>query len=356
MGGRFEPEKYSFIRRGTNLQNIEKSMRSIYIPDNYRIELEDKYAQYQAERILSIFTEEELEYIKALCQTDQSGAEALIVAYLCRPGNFRDLFKYKVKPHVFVAMHVFAQEWQKRLSGQGLDIKFDITSFLRAPIKDLTTLPFWSELDAMIKDSDNWPAKERYYYIAKMICHASNYGMRAAAFQLNVLEKSRGKIVLSKQEAEHYLSIYHGLFPEIHEWHQTIREQLAATKTLYNLFGYPRRFTQELNETNIKEAFAFIPQSTVGCITNIAYTKLQTYIEDTRRSWDMLANTHDSYMGQSLLVQALEFARKQKEFIEMKLTNFNGESFQMKSETSIGFNWGPWSKSKNTCGLREVKL
>lgn len=339
---------------GTNLQNIEKSMRQIYVPDNYAEELEPKYKQFLENFDLSVFTEEELDYVKCLAQTDQSGAEALIVAYLCRPGNFRDLFLYKIKPHVFVAMHVFAKVWQEKLGATGLDIKFDINTFLKCAVKDLTKLPYWKELDNIIKDSDNWGAKERYYYIAKMICHASNYGMRAGAFQLNVLEKSRGKIILSKQEAERYLTIYHDLFPEIREWHQEVREQVESTKVLYNLFGFPIRFTTKIDETNIKDCFSAVPQSTVGCITNVAYTKLQTYIEDTHSNdVDMLANTHDSYVGQSLLRNYLTFARKQKEYIEQELTNFRGEKFRMRSETGIGFNWNSHSK-KNLLGLKQI--
>jgi DNA polymerase I-like protein with 3'-5' exonuclease and polymerase domains len=188
-----------------------------------------------------------------------------------------------------------------------------------------------------------------------MICHASNYGMKAGAFQLNVLEKSRGKIALSRQEAEAYLDTYHRLFPEIHEWHDEVTETLSKSKTLYNLFGFPREFTGAIDDNKIKSAYAFVPQSTVGTITNIAFTKLQNYIEDNNLPWDLLANTHDSYMGQCPLGQEQEFARKQKEFIEIELMNFRGEKFRMKSETQCGFNWAPYKKLKNPTGLVEMK-
>jgi len=132
---------------------------------------------------------------KLLCQVDQSGAEALIVAYLCRAARFRDLFLNRVKPHVFVAMNVFLEKWQI------LCKDVDVLDFSITPIKELTQKGGWKALDAVIKDSDNWKPSERYYYIAKMICHASNYGMKGGAFQLNVLEKSRGQIVLSRKQA-----------------------------------------------------------------------------------------------------------------------------------------------------------
>ena len=72
---------------GENLQNKEKGMRNMYIPDDGKI----------------------------FVQVDQSGAEALIVAYLCRNANFRKLFINGIKPHVFVALHIFNNVWKQKL-------------------------------------------------------------------------------------------------------------------------------------------------------------------------------------------------------------------------------------------------
>ena len=318
----FRASSAALFGMGTNLQNIEKSMRALYYADEG----------------------------KKLVQVDQSGAEALIVAYLCRKGRFRDLFLHGVKPHVFVAMHVFMQKWQMMLK----DI--DMMSFVSTPISELKTKDGWKLLDKIIKESDNWQASERYYYIAKMICHASNYGMRGAAFQLNVLEKSRGKIVLTKQQADDYLMRYHSLFPEITEWHSWVADQLRCTKTLYNLFGFPREATGILNEQDYKEWYAFCPQSTVGCITHIACTKLQQYIEDTGRDWDLLGNCHDSFVAQCPIGEERELATVMTDFICMELTSFRGEKFRMRSEAQTGFNWGPYKKDKNEDGLVEIQL
>ena len=71
-----------------------------------------------------------------------------------------------------------------------------------------------------IASSDHWPSEERYYYIAKMICHASNYGIEPFALQLNILIKSEGTIVLTLKQAKAFLDLYHSLFPEIREWHE----------------------------------------------------------------------------------------------------------------------------------------
>lgn len=312
---------------GTNLQNIEKSARAMYIPDPGKV----------------------------FVQVDQSGAEALIVAYLCRAGNFRDLFLHGVKPHVFVGLHNFKQQWKDYYSATGLDTVPDIDELCNLPIVLLKKHRDFKEVDRLIKSSDNWPAAQRYYYIAKMICHASNYGMRAGAFQLNVLEKSRGKIALSKKEAENYLTTYHTLFPEIHEWHRDVERQLNETRILYNLFGYPRQFfypSTNPQDNLLKEAYAQCPQSTVGCITHIAFTRMYEHIDANRLKWDLLANTHDSYLLQVPIGEETTCAPVAQEFMNQELTSPRGEKFRMKSEAQYGYNWAPQS-TKNERGLRE---
>ena len=316
------------IKKGTNLQNIEKSMRRMYIPDDG----------------------------KRFVQTDQAGAEAKIVAYLCRDGNFRALFDNNIKPHVFVALHLFSQIWEKKLNEFAGDIKLNISEVLETPIPQLRSHRQWKELDKLIKLSDNWSAAERYYYIGKQVCHSSNYDAGVNMFRMNTLEKSRGKVVISKQEGEKYMTFYHSLFPEIREMHREIRSIVEKTRTLYNLFGFPRYFGRELDERYFKAAYAFIPQSTVGCITHIAYTKMQEFIESNKLDWDLLANTHDSYLLQCSANEALECARVSKAFMEQKLISPAGVEFQMGAEVSIGDNWGPYKKGTNEDGLQEVQL
>jgi len=318
---------------GSNLQNIPKNMRGMYWADDGKV----------------------------LVQCDQSGAEALIVAYLCEPGRFRDLFLHGVKPHVFVAMNVFLEKWQI------LCKDINVNDFVSTPIPELKKKQGWEVLRSIISESDNWAPSERYYYIAKMICHAANYGMKASAFQLNVLQKSEGQIVLSKSQAEDYLIRYHSLFPELHRWHRWVEEQLRFAGMLYNMHGFPRVVSGRMpTEKDYKEWYAFAPQSTVGCITHIACERFQSYIDEHNRDWDLLNNCHDSYLAQCPQGEELEMAKVMKDFIEQDLTSFRGEKFKMRSECQIGRNWGVRKEKRddagnvikviNPEGLVEVKL
>lgn len=320
---------------GGNLQNIEKMMRIVYVADEG----------------------------KGLVQDDQSGAEALIVAYLCQPLAYRQLFIHGIKPHVYVAMHLFKDVWRKKATEfVSAGIPFDIEAFCAAPIQALKSMPYWKELDRMIKDSDNWSLSERYYYLAKQTCHSANYGITPPMFRMNILEKSGGKINISVEDSERFLLIYRSLFPEIPEWNNNVRAsvemQTTPIKYIYNLHGHPYAITSyQVLESNWKEIIAWVPQSTVGMITNIAVARMQQYVEEQKLDWDFLINCHDSMLWQCPIEEMAECGKQCKRFMEQEFESpVDGAKFTMKSEVQAGFNWAPFKKDKNPFGLKEINL
>lgn len=318
---------------GGNLQNKDDSLKRIYFADDGKL----------------------------LNQRDQGGAEALIVAYLCRDGNYRALFNNGIKVHVFVALHVFADVWNEEMSKEGLDIQCNIDELLVTDIPSLKNNPWWKSIDSIIKDSDKWEPERRYYYIAKQICHSGNYGATHYMLALNTLEKSRGRIVLSVKKSKEFLEMYHRLFPEIQDDFQAfVRFTVEETGTLYNLFGEPINITGvrhgDQAKSYWKEWYSAIPQNTVAMITRRAVIKMQSFIDDTKVDWDILpGDTHDSFLVQSPENESEQCQKVMKEFIEPRLTNFKGEEFQMKSEGATGKCWAKYSKN-NIDGLRGVEI
>jgi len=311
-----------FRKWGSNLQNVNKKMRQLYRSDEG----------------------------KCLLQTDQSGAEALIVAYLCRAGNLRDLFIHNVNPHVFLAVKMFKDQFSEKQP----ELKDAFTEAFNTAIPELKKLPKWKEIVSLCKESDNWEAKERYYYLSKQTNHSANYDVKEGAFIMNVLLKSEGAVVLSQQLAGELLQGRRKLFPEIQEWHYKVQNEVRNKGMIRNLFGFPFQMTDYLSEEAYKELYAWIPQSTVGSITNIAFTNLQNYIEDNNLDWDLLNNSHDSYLLQCPVDEKEHAHRKMKEFMEIKMISpVDGVEFNMKSETSCGLNWAPYNEKKNPEGLKE---
>lgn len=301
---------------GTNLQNIEKGLRRMYVADNG----------------------------KCLVQCDQSGAEALVVAYLLKKGNkLREMFENKIKPHNYLGL-AFPEQWEKEYPY--------VRDLAATPISQLKGLKEWQTLESAIAKSDDNPPATRYYYHYKQTVHSSNYGVRAGAFALNVLEKSGGKVALTQKQATRYLEGYHSLIPELREWWQEVETQLYDTHYIYNLFGFPYYF-QHVNASMFKEAYAIIPQGTVGCITHVAYANFQSYIECNNLPWDLIQNNHDSYLIQCPPEDVRVCAAKGQEFLAQTFTTNHG-TFTMKSEAQAGKNWSPYKKDSNPLGLLSI--
>lgn len=302
--------------------------------------------QNPSDRICRLYEPDEK---KIFIQADQAGAEALIVAYLCPDGNFRQLFKCGIKPHTYVAMHLFASYW----IAEGFP---EVKDWLKMRIEDLPKQTRWKEFNKYVKVSD---ARNNRYFIGKKACHSFNYRKQPATFIFDVLKESEGRVALSLSEGKRVHGVYHGLFPEIEQvWHKDIERILQATRTLLNLFGHPRVFYGNTKDDKlIREATAFVPQSTVGCITNYAFVELQYYIEDNALTeWDLLNNKHDSILlqvpnDQDNIQHAIKIL---KQSIEIKLTSPRNEEFRMRSEVSVGMNWGKYDPEENPEGMKEA--
>ena len=348
---------------GGNIQNIEKSMRAVYLSDGWCEKDKPKILYYQETGDLSVFTKEELSRIKIMIQTDEDGADARIVAYECEANKYRQLFIHGIKVHVYLGIMLFPDIWAPEMREAGMlnDDSFNIADYINAPIQALKSLPHWKNLVRIIKDSDDWVASKRYYYFAKQTGHSGNYDIQAQTFRMNILEKSGGKIMIPMEESRRFLETYRSVFPEIPERNQRVQRQGRELGVLYNLFGHPYYITSYKGcwtENTYKEWYSWSPQSTVGMIINIAVGRWQEFAEKEKLNWDLLANRHDSMITQVPLGEVLLGAAKSQEYVEKEEfeSPVDGAKFFMKSETKIGFCWAPYDKVKCPLGLKEIKV
>jgi hypothetical protein len=332
-------------------------MRQIYKPDGFSPTLTEKCLHWIQTGETGQFTELELLALRVFIQSDQSGAEALIVAYESDPADYRQLFIHNVKPHVYVALKLFKDIWKKKLKDSGgLTEGLDIDALCNTPIRELKSNPFWSDIDQLIKSSDNWSAKERYYYLAKQTVHSFSYDVQGPTFRMNILEKSEGQIYITNEDACNFLLTIRALFPEVPERNRRIEKQARETKLLFNLFGHPFIITDYNFDKKLKELYAWSSQSTVGEITRIATTNLfEQEIVGSNKPYDILADTHDSYLVQCPLLFVKECRDSMRRYMNIDLVSPNdGTKFKMKSEQNIGYNWNS-AKASNPLGLQELK-
>jgi len=275
-----------------------------------------------------------------IVSADQAGAEALIVAYLARPGKYRELFIHGIKPHIYTALHLFVDKFRGEYPKERYWLK---------PPAELQQLPEWKALSNLIKNS------KFEYDLGKKTNHAASYRMGPNTFRDSCLKESEGALVLTFQEAAFFLGTYKALFPEIVEWQDEIEKTITAHRLLRNLFGFPRRFERLFSDGYTREAISWIPQSTVGCITHRAFREVGSRIVSERRVAALFNNKHDSL---AVLVpdDSVEWAaRTLSGALDVELTGRDGVKFRMKNEVQVGQNMKKAS-AENPRGLKDYKL
>jgi hypothetical protein len=218
-----------------------------------------------------------------------------------------------MKHHVYMALQLYPNIFGKQYKGLSPD--------------QLKSLSCWNELNQTVKSSGN------PYDIAKMVIHASNYGIGPGELSDRVLDKSNGKLHLTLGESKTALDTFNKSFPEIPEWQGLVIKSVKQYRELRNLFGFPRKFEGQFYDRYFKEALSFIPQSTVGTLNNVVFTAMQYKIEDSNLAWNLLINLHDSI--------CLEVPVKEKEQATEDLCNlyrmhrfkgWDGTEFSMEVE------------------------
>ena len=158
----------------------------------------------------------------------------------------------------------------------------DVHSYVASKIFDCS-------IEQVMEERKNGDASKRQ--LGKKSGHGANYSMQENTFQASCLKDD---LILTTKEAKHILETYHGLFPELRQWHNTIREEVKANGYLENPLGFRRHFWGRLDESTFREAFAYEPQSTIPMITN--HLLLYLYQLRTEGSFDcnFHLQVHDS--------------------------------------------------------------
>lgn len=127
------------------------------------------------------------------------------------------------------------------------------------------------------------------YYYAKQGVHLTNYGGTAI-----VLAKT---LNITIREAEQFQTAWFDKHRPIKNWHNRTFMELSTRRFVENIFGY-RRFYFDRIENLLKEALAWIPQSTVGVSTDIAMLNIVEHPDTNRLGIQFLQQGHDSALFQ----------------------------------------------------------
>lgn len=180
---------------------------------------------------------------KVFIQADLSQAEARIVAVLAKDYGLLKAFD-QIDIHRRTAALFF-----------GLSQTLDLRQIVLPVIDDLE------------KDGP-----ERF--TGKMFRHAGNYdmGKRRACNEFNVnAQKYEIPMNISEYRAGLFIDLFHQASPDIRGvFHEDIKNEINNHRALVNVYGRPRIFYGRWDDELYKEAFAYIPQSTVADTTQSA--------------------------------------------------------------------------------------
>lgn len=120
--------------------------------------------------------------------------------------------------------------------------------------------------------------------------HSLNYDLGYKSFAI-VTE-------LTERDSKLLVERYHHVYPGVRQYHAWIRAKLGKDRTLENCMGRRRVFLDRWGDDLFKEAYAFIPQSTVADIINDRGLNYIYYNQSTFRPVDLLNQVHDSIVFQ----------------------------------------------------------
>ena len=198
-------------------------------------------------------------------------------------------------------------------------------------------------------------------YIGKKGRHANNYGMTAPRLADVLVQEASLSVPIAG--CKYILDVVHQADPAVKDvFHKEIREELNATRILItpSPFLRERQFISlrptDGNSVGIKEAFAFIPQSTVADNTGYALLELETNYPPEERF--VVQEGHDSLAFD--LEDSIEGVYKMllnvSKAFDRKIVFKNGIEIQIPLEAAVGYSFGETAKIKKFTseGVREA--
>jgi len=248
--------------------------------------------------------------------------------YLCAdPGHF--LVEYDLAR---AEAHVVAFLAQDEAMIKAFESGIDVHSFNASKI-------FGCSMEE-VQAEEKTPGKHTMRDLGKRVVHASNYSMGPLTFSDNL---AKDNIFMSVAKCKRLLNAYSDRFPSLEKWQKRIDIEVSENKILYNLFGRPKRFLGLLGPALFRNAYSYIPQSTVAELLNKGMIKMSNdyRLGRYRYDLDLLTTVHDSVIPQVPRIQKENFLKISQIIDDHMSYTFThlGRSFKIGLDAKIGLVW-----------------
>jgi DNA polymerase-1 len=177
--------------------------------------------------------------------------------------------------------------------------------------------------------------QDSYRQLAKKLGHGTNY----YGTPRTMAKHTKTEVSLIKDFQERYFSG----FPCIPAWHQRVKDLLRRENAITTLFGRRRFFYGRPSEdSTVREAIAYAPQSMTADEINHGLLKL--YRTNTVQ---LLVQVHDSLLFQYPEDQEDKIIPLALECLKVPLTLKHGREFVVPVDAKVGWNWGDAIVDKN---------
>lgn len=285
----------SLFGTGTNLMNVGRDLRDVFIADPGM----------------------------KFCNLDLEQADARNVGAVC--------------------WNLFVERYGERFAGAYLD------ACERGDLHTFVCKMAWTNLD-WPEDESEWRGvadqiayrSDSYRDLAKKLGHGTNfYGQPPTMAKHSKVPK--GMIQEFQQN-------YFRTFPCISEWHNNVRQQLKDWGYITTLLGRKRHFHGRYNDdSTLREAIAYEPQSLTADEIDLGIIRLWR-----ENRVQLLLQVHDSILFQYPEEMEEEIVPWAMEKLKTKIQLKKGREFFVPVEAQVGWNYGKHS-DKNPDGLMKWK-
>jgi DNA polymerase-1 len=241
---------------------------------------------------------------------DLSGADNRVVAYIAPEPLMRAAFEAREDLHKLTASLIFG-----------------------IPKEDISDEAGSSPLGGGVYSQRFWGKKAN---------HSLNYGLGYKSFAL--------RFELPEGDAKFIVDRYHQAYPGVRQYHAWIQQRLGRDRTLENCFGRKRLFLDRWGDELFKEAYSFIPQSTVADKINRQGILFLYYNQASFHAVELLNQVHDSLVFQLPLHIGWDaHASVLQQLLESLGTPvpWHGTEFIIPADVKMGLNLGTMEKVKN---------
>lgn len=167
-----------------------------------------------------------------------------------------------------------------------------------------------------------------YRDLAKKLGHGTNYYGTPPTMAKHTK--------VNRKSVEQFQTRYFSGFPCIRSWHGRVKEELQDASSLTTLFGRRRVFFGRSNDdTTLREAIAYAPQSMTADEIDIGLIRLWR-----AHRVQLMLQVHDSILIQYPEEQEDEIVPWAIEQLHVPLELARGRKFAVPVEAKVGWNWG----------------